>query len=50
VGHSIWFIFALLAASIPSLLATQLKPFHHHNSALPNAAKLIGTSEIAFAT
>jgi PAT family beta-lactamase induction signal transducer AmpG len=49
-GYKIFFICALVAASIPSLLATRLAPFHHPDSTGPNAAKLAEKSEVAAAT
>lgn len=49
-GYKLFFIFALVAASIPSLLATLLAPFHHPDSTGPNAAKLAEKREVAAAT
>jgi PAT family beta-lactamase induction signal transducer AmpG len=49
-GYKLFFIFALVAASLPSLLATLLAPFHHPDSTGPNAAKLAENREVAAAT
>ena len=40
VGYKTFFILALVVASIPSVLATLFAPFHHTDSAGPNATKL----------
>jgi len=47
VGYKAFFILALVAASIPSLLATLFAPFHHPDSAGPNAAKRTETEAAA---
>jgi PAT family beta-lactamase induction signal transducer AmpG len=49
VGYKTFFVIALLAASVPSLLATLLAPFHQHDSAGPNGVKLLNKSEMAAA-
>jgi PAT family beta-lactamase induction signal transducer AmpG len=49
VGYKTFFILALVAASIPSVLATLFAPFHHPDSAGPNAAKLPEKTEAAAA-